>query len=553
MNYLIIFMLALRVFICEKASPAAGIFFDICFCFCFAVYIIFDRKILVNRKIIFYPLAFSCALLLNTVFSVNSYNSQNEVLKFLIYMFVFVFVYWQSQEKRRMLIISIFLVSLIISLRAIYQYFSGMAYINQHYTYDQIVSQGFYAIEMLKQKRVVSWFFAPNLLAAYLLIIAPVVCGYIIKNYRNQQIKKSVFFSIIFICLCLGLYLTRSFGAYLGFIIAMLFMAGNLLKAKEINKQKWVIAGVLFLIFFGALASQRAKYFLDLNNPQNSFLQRLYYWKSASAIIQENPIVGIGLGNFGIVYPRFKQVEANETIYAHNLFFQLWTEIGTIMFFSFLVFFICFFTRLFKRLKDPFEIGLFAGSIAFLIQNFFDFSFFIIQSGYVLFIIIACMLKPNQNVISEKINKSSILNFFGKSSYVLICGLMIFFLTCEYKSRILLDSAYAALQQGKNDTAIAQANLALDYRGNNDMIYYFLAVCHKQKTKGKFSPRVINYYRKAISLNSEYAYYYYYLADYYFDYKFYAEAKKNYLLAIKFYPENKNFKDKYLKAINAFN
>ncbi|MFH1061629.1 MAG: O-antigen ligase family protein [Candidatus Omnitrophota bacterium] len=541
MSYLIIFMLALRVFICEKAWPTAGIFFDICFTVCFALYIIIDRKIIINRKTFFYPLGLSGLLLLNTLFSLNTYNSQNETLKFLMYLLIFIFVYWQSQEKRKILLNLMLFAAALISIRAVYQFFTGMDYINQHYSYAQIVNQGFYAWEMLKQKRVISWFFAPNLLAAYLITIAPVLGGYMIKSYRQKQVKQSMVLSIIFLVLCAGLYLTRSFGAYLAFGVSLFFMSGNLLNDKENNKKNWIIAGVLLLLIFGAMFSQRAKYFLEINNPQNSLIQRLYYWKSSAAVIKANPLKGIGLGNFGIVYPRFKQPDANETIYSHNMFLQLWAETGTIMFFGFLCVLVYMFARGFKRSSDPVEIGLRAGVLAFLAHNFFDYSFFITQSGYVWIIITACLFKPKPDLSPRKNNGGVAAVFFTKSVYILLSGLMIFYLNLEYKSQTLLDEAYLSMENKEVNSAIAQANKALNFRKNNDAIYYFLALCAERKSPGKFSQAAVDYYNKAINLNKNYAFYYYYLSKYYFSFQMKAEGAAYKLKALSFYPGNKKF------------
>jgi len=543
MSDLIIFLLAIRVFICEKVWPIAGIFWDICFCVCFALYAILDSKIIINRKIVFYPLVLSCFLLINILFSLNAYNTQNEALKFLIYLLIFTYVYWQSLEKRKILLSAIIFTGALISVRAVYQYFTGMAYINQHYSYAQIINQGFYAWEMLKQRRVISLFFAPNLLAGYLLMIALLCGGYLFKSYQKKQIKQSIFFLIIFLLLSSGLFLTRSIGASLIFIFAICFLSGDLLKVadkKSVIKQR-IIIGVLLLLVFGVMLAPRAKYFLDLNNPQNSLLQRLAYWQSSVKLIQENLLTGIGLGNFGIIYPCFKQPQANETIYAHNLFLQLWAETGTIGFFFFLFFLVYFVIRRLKQPRDLMENSLIVASLGFLVYNLVDYSFFISQAGYIWIILTACLFKPKLDLSSEKNNGGGTAVFFAKSVYILISGLIIFYLSLEYKSQILLDEAYLSMENKKVNSAIAQANKALNFRKNNDAIYYFLAVCYSWQTKEIFSPQVVEYYHKAISLNPKYAFYYYYLSKYYFSFQMYAEGAVYKLKALSFYPGNKKF------------
>jgi len=544
-------MLAIRAFICEKTWPTAGIFFDICFCLCFLLYILIDPKLRVSRKYFIYPLIYSGLLLLNTFFSVNSYNSQNEIVKLWVYMLIFYFVYWQNQKNRRLLIGSICAISLFISLRAIYQYAFGLEYIKQHYAYAQIVEQGFYALEMLKQKRVVSWFLSPNLLAGYLVMIAPLAGAYGFESFKQQKINQSIFFTLIFICSAVGLYFTGSWGAYLGFAIAMLFIILNplgnktaLIESRKKNN-KLILGGVFFLLILAALFSQRAKYFIDLANPQNSLVQRLYYSQAAVKMIKENPLTGIGLGNFGLVYPQFKQINANETIYAHNIFLQLWAELGTIIFICFIFFAIYLLSRFLKKLRQQREVGLIAASLAFLVYNFFDYSLMITQSGYVFFIVIACLFKPQEDSYPEKNNRFTPDNFLNKTSFIVICGVMIMFLTAEYCSLRSLDKADQFLKQGQTDKALVLANTALKFRVNNDQIYYFIAVCYQQKAGKLFSPTAAAYYCQAIRLNPKYAFYYAYLGDYYFSHKLYPQAKKAYQQAIKHYPHNKKFKEIY--------
>jgi len=551
MDYLIIFLLSIRVFICENVCTTSGIYFDISFCLCFALYVLLGKGRVLNRKFFIYPLVFIGLLLLNTIFSINPYNSQNEVLKSCMYMLVFVFVCLLDRGKRRLLIVSLLVASIIISLRAVYQYFSGLEYINQHYAYEQIINKGFYAIEMLKQKRVISWFLSPNLLAGYLLIIVPVALGSAINSYKQKQIKQLIFFGAIFILAAISLYLTRSWGAYLGFSIAMVLIIFKILKSSQgfkinlSNNVKWLSGVVFLLLIFTAMHSNRGEYFFDINNPQNSLVQRLYYWQSSEEIIKANPFTGVGLGNFGIIYPQFKNINANETIYAHNLFLQLWAELGTILFLFLTGFIIYFYLNVLKKIKHEQSavLGFNAAIIAFLVYNFFDFSFFVFQSGYVFFIIVACLAVPQQNE-KEGISFNS-KNFLNKIIFILICSPMILFLSQEYNSQIALDKASLFLKQGKVDAAINQGYRSLKYRANNDQIYHFLAVCAIKKNPNIFSLQAIRFYQKAIELNPNYAFYYYYMAEYFQAHKLYSQAEQAREKALEHYPHNKKFKEMY--------
>jgi O-antigen ligase len=550
MSYLIICLLALRIFICEKTMPLTGIVFDACFCVCFLAYLIFQSHNKLIRKIIFYQFAFIAALLLSSLHSVNAYNSQNEVLKFFIYALIFTFVFIQSREKKEMLIHCLIGISLIVSARAIYQYFSGLAYINSNYSLEQITAQGFYAIEMLKQKRVVSCFLTPGLLAGYLVMIIPVIGGYIVKNNYLKNIKKMILYSSFFLSACLGLFFTSSLAAVLSLGLAVFVggLIGLRIKNQSFTFKKLIFVGILFLICLAVIFAKRAGPGTGQGDPKNSFIQRIYYWQAAKQMAEQSPLLGIGPGNFGIVYPRFKPEQANETIYAHNILLQFYAEAGMIGLIMFVLFVFQIYKRFSQNQKEPVEIGLIIGSCAFLIYNLFDYSFFVMQNGYIWWMITACMISPHRQNKYRK-QKSFSADFFTRLAFVMISAGCVYYLSLEYKSQKYLDQAIDLLKNQKTDQAISQANMALHYRLNNDMIYYFLSHCYAQKTKNIFSHIVVDYYQKAIKLNPQYSFYYYYLGNYYFANRSYQKAADLYKQAQKLYPANQKFSASYQAAL----
>ncbi|HUW60782.1 MAG TPA: O-antigen ligase family protein [Candidatus Bathyarchaeia archaeon] len=120
----------------------------------------------------------------------------------------------------------------------------------------------------------------------------------------------------------------------------------------------------------------------DLMNPA-SFRLRVSYWQTGLRMALDNFWTGVGLGNFGTVYPNYKRPGAGEVKAAHNDYLQILCETGIIGFGLFMAFWLYFMAWAAVRIcrePDTAErwtlIGLNAGLLAFLAHSLVDFSFF---------------------------------------------------------------------------------------------------------------------------------------------------------------------------------
>jgi O-antigen ligase len=66
-------------------------------------------------------------------------------------------------------------------------------------------------------------------------------------------------------------------------------------------------------------------------------LARVYLWSSTFQMARDNPILGVGAGNFKVAYPLYRSSKESETIpkgvkysQAHNDFLEVWAETGTL-------------------------------------------------------------------------------------------------------------------------------------------------------------------------------------------------------------------------------
>ncbi len=120
----------------------------------------------------------------------------------------------------------------------------------------------------------------------------------------------------------------------------------------------------------------------DLLNPA-SFWLRLTYWQTGFNMAKANFWTGVGLGNFGTVYPKYQSPEAGDVKAAHNDYLEALCETGIfgfLFFTSFWGYFVVWGARRIYRESDTTErlllAGVYTGVLAFLIQSLVEFNFF---------------------------------------------------------------------------------------------------------------------------------------------------------------------------------
>ncbi len=544
MNYIILLLLGLRPFICEQVSITSGLLFNFIFCLLLLVFFIVTKKIKIKPYLLILLFALPAWLFIAQAFSVNAYNSQKKVIEFCLFALTFIFVINQEKRHLRFLISAMIAVSIIVSLRALYQYFSGFSYIAENFSYTEIAGGGFYAVELLKQRRAVSWFSSPNLLASYLVMCCLLLAGCLFKNVQKKKQKRIILFSIIFGLLFAALITTKTIGAHLSLLIGLVFF-GIIFHRKnkvQLKRKRWLVFLMLIICIFGGIFFKRIDYFLNFKNPENSVVQRAYYWHTAAEMIKERPWFGVGAGNFGIVYPRFKQSSANETNYAHNSYLQMWAESGIFFLIFFVVFVVYIFRRLLPQDKDPLSLGLLSGSFVFLVHNLVSYSFFISQVAHVWWIFTACAL--NLGTLNSSDTKVRVQKKNEKVLKFIYCFTILFLLLSlfsEYQAEDNLEKGMKSFKEKKFSQALLNTYISLGFSPKNDFGYYLLARCYQEKAKAKFSPLVVENYEKAIALSPEYAFYHYELGAYFMRYGKYKEAKRFLKQALRLYPTNKEF------------
>ncbi len=285
-----------------------------------------------------------------------------------------------SQETKNTILI-IIISGVIISFIAIYQYLFGFSRLLEYITKEGITDP--YVKDCINQKRVFAPFINPNALGGYLAMTIALVLA----------LKRRLLFIIP---LALALLMTKSLGAILS-----LFSGVTLwyyLK-KKLNKRTIAYLAALFiaitLIFLSRQAT--AKEYLSLSF---SALTRIDYWKDTLRIILIHPIIGAGIGCFGLY----------NTEYAHNLYLQMWAENGILGLISFLwLIFAVLKTGLQEFRSDKGKMylaSIVSSCVIFLVHNFADFTFYLPEISLIWWLQMGLCLPREENKLPIPENKT---------------------------------------------------------------------------------------------------------------------------------------------------
>lgn len=131
---------------------------------------------------------------------------------------------------------------------------------------------------------------------------------------------------------------------------------------------------------------------------------RAHFWSVTTDIIKAHPLIGTGLGAFGVVYTHY---DTRNGLYrleqAHNDYLQILSDGGFVGAALGLFFFVMLFRMGFSRLEtnDNFRsgvaLGALAGCFAVLVHSFFDFTLHT-TSNALLFLILAALATMNGRV-----------------------------------------------------------------------------------------------------------------------------------------------------------
>lgn len=238
--------------------------------------------------------------------------------------------------------------------------------------------------ELTYDGRLQGIFNSPNYLAMY---VAPaiIIAGWFVFYGTHKDRLSAWFYRFALSFLIFILYLTVSYGAFLGIILAvfpMLFFQTpnlNLTKSDFVRLGVAVIVIVFLLIF--QWPTEKFQKLLSFS-PKSSITQRIYIWEASLDIFKNNFLVGVGPGMFQNHYQLYKLKNPPSAgiidwsvPYPHNVFLSFFVQNGLLggIGFLLLIYWLARTTKeIFNSEQKKYAILLGAFLVYFLVHGMFD-------------------------------------------------------------------------------------------------------------------------------------------------------------------------------------
>lgn len=232
----------------------------------------------------------------------------------------------------------------IVALYGIAMYYTGSGYYSAAWLDDEM----FGGIA----NRAVSTLENPNMLGEYLIIVIPIAIAMFIG--RGEGMRKMPTFA----CICLlgvCLMLTWSRGAWLALIVALIAFI-----LMWHHRSIWlIILGLSSIpILPSILPASIISRFASIGNMADSSTSyRVYIWRASIGMLRDNCMAGIGIGEdaWRRLYPMYSYMGIEAAPHSHNLFIQIWLELGVFGIIAFAVFILLLIQAaftLFRRLSS---------------------------------------------------------------------------------------------------------------------------------------------------------------------------------------------------------
>ena len=240
----------------------------------------------------------------------------------------------------------------------------------------------------------------------------------------SGSIAKEKRFLYLFVAglMAVALIMTNSRGGLIALLAEILFLAATMGFSRHHKKHKSAsraprfknaavkagLALALIVAIFGGVVllggEEALSRFVGSVNTDDPTTGRAHFWSVTVDIIKHHPLIGTGLGAFGVVYTGY---DSRNGLYrleqAHNDYLQILSDAGIVGAIIALVFVVSLFRMGFARREsgDDFRRGVatgaLAGCFAVLVHSFFDFTLHT-TSNALLFLVLAALATLNGRV-----------------------------------------------------------------------------------------------------------------------------------------------------------
>lgn len=276
-----------------------------------------------------------------------------------------------------------------------------------------------YWIRELPQAQAFGPFINRHHFAGYMELTMALPLGLVFSNAIEREKKFIYMFAAAL--MAVALIMTNSRGGIISLVAELLFLVslmgiGRRHRKKRIEKKPRLksaaaragLALAMVLALFGGVVllggEEALSRLVGSVNADDPTTGRAHFWSVTVDIIRNHPVIGTGLGAFGVVYTGY---DSRNGLYrleqAHNDYLQVLSDAGFVGAALALVFLVALFRMGFARResRDDFRRGVatgaLAGCFAVLVHSFFDFTLHT-TSNTLLFLVLAALATMNGRV-----------------------------------------------------------------------------------------------------------------------------------------------------------
>lgn len=232
--------------------------------------------------------------------------------------------------------------------------------------------------DYLTSGRIIATFISPDLFSGYLIAVGAALAAAATDSAGPRGPARWLAFAAALALL--NLLIARSLGAWLSLSATIgLWLICRPTRSATASPHRGVWPMLILGALLAIVITARWDTLADAANPHNPIVQRWRYWQSAAAMWRDHPLLGVGLGGFGLAYERYRLPGASETLFAHNSYLQLGAETGWLG----AVPLIWLLTALLRdavrrcRRGDGIAVWALPGALAFLLHNLVNFDWYL--------------------------------------------------------------------------------------------------------------------------------------------------------------------------------
>lgn len=320
-------------------------------------------------------LAFGAIAVVSTVTSVYFNESKTELFKILNYIVLYYIVVNNIKDFKRIkrIITILVVIGCALAVYGLYNYLNGIEMI--------------YGIEKKAYVgNLTATYVNSNSMSAYLELTIPLAIGLFLSGIlgrrsgeekSRRRVATFILPPAIFV-MTAALIFTHSRDGWIAFFASILFLSIILIRIRHKTPKTLTRIAVTILVILiilgtagsiGLYQAVKNKSAASASNPFKGvpFQWRIDVYRGAFQMIVDRPLLGVGPGNFPLVYPRYRdktlKTFINET---HNDYLQFASEMGIFSLAAFLVLLLLYFRNGIRYLlssKNMYLLGLTLGCV----------------------------------------------------------------------------------------------------------------------------------------------------------------------------------------------